>query len=146
METSEFLEEWRDFWSGIDADIRITLGIEPVEIDEGHVVMRMPFKSEISQATGLFSAGALIQLADVAATWLALVTVRRSGANGRAFPLAVQVNSNLVGNSDRGEAIARAEIVSAGKTVIVTRTEVQGEDGRLFLAQTGTHIVRTSSR
>ena len=82
------------FWADVDADIRITLGIEHVEGDEEHVVMTMPFKPEISQATGLYLAGALIQLADTAATWLCHLRLRASGAAEGAFAFAVQISSN----------------------------------------------------
>lgn len=146
MAPSPFIVEWHDYWSGIDADIRITLGIEPVEIDADHTLMRMPFAPEIAQATGLFSAGALIQLADVAATWLALVHLRASGAPDGSFPFAIHLGSSLVGNTDHGDAIAHARITSAGRTVVVTQTEVRADDDRLLLAQTGTHVVRSPRR
>lgn len=138
----DLLADWDEYWAGIDADIRITLGIEPVEIDEQRVVMRMPFRPEISQATGLFAAGALIQLADVAATWLSLVRLRASGARDGSFPLAVQLSANLVGNTDHGDARAEATITSAGRSLIVTQTRVMSDEDRVLLLQTGTHVIR----
>jgi acyl-coenzyme A thioesterase PaaI-like protein len=66
----------------------MTLGIEPVAADGDEVVMKMPLKPEISQATGLFSAGALVQLADVAATWLCSLRLRDWGAPEGTFPFA----------------------------------------------------------
>jgi uncharacterized protein (TIGR00369 family) len=138
---ADFFSEWDRFWACIDADIRITLGIEPVEGDEEHVVMTMPFKPEISQATGLFSAAALIQLADVAATWLCHLRLRALGApEGTA--LAVQVSSNLIANTDRGSATAHARLLSAGRTVMVTQTEVRDDDGRMLMVQSVTHVVK----
>ena len=49
---ADFIADWNRYWKDVEADIQITLGIEPVEGDEQHVVMRMPFKPEIGQATG----------------------------------------------------------------------------------------------
>ena len=143
---ADFLADWNDYWADVDADIRLTLGIEPVEIDEEHVVMRMPFAPEISQATGLFSAGALVQLADVAATWLSLVHLRASGAPPGAFPFAVQLSANLVGNTDHGDARAEARISSARRSMIVTQTQVTDDEGRTLLLLTATHLIRTAQR
>ncbi len=136
--------EWQSFWAEIDADMAITLGIELVSGDATEVVMRMPFKPEISQATGLFAAGALVQLADVASTWLCSLQLRESGAPEGAFPFAVQLSANFVGNTDRGDAVARAHLVSAGRTVLVTQTDVRDENERLLLTQSGTHIARAA--
>jgi uncharacterized protein (TIGR00369 family) len=103
--------------------------------------MTMPFKPEISQATGLFSAGALIQLADTAATWLCHLRLRASGAAEGAFAFAVQISSNLVGNTDSGSATADARLVSVGRTVMVSQTEVRDDDGRALLVQSVTHAI-----
>jgi hypothetical protein len=46
------IAEWNEYWKKIDADIRFTLGVELVEVDDRQVVMRMPFKPDISEATG----------------------------------------------------------------------------------------------
>ena len=138
----DFLADWREYWAGVDADIRMALGVEPVEINEQHVMMRMPFRREISQATGVFSAGALIQLADIAATWLSLVRLRASGAPEGSFPFAVQLSTNLVANIDHGDARAEATITSAGRSLIVTHTRVTDDDDRPLLLQTGTHLIR----
>ena len=84
---ADAVAEWNHSWAGVEADIWITLGIEPVTADRDGVVMKMPFKPEIGQATGVFSAGALVQLADVAATWLCALRLRDSGAPDGTIPL-----------------------------------------------------------
>jgi 1,4-dihydroxy-2-naphthoyl-CoA hydrolase len=143
MSSADFSSaDWDRFWGDVDGAIRITLGIEHVEGDEEHVVLTMPFKPEISQATGLFSAGALIQLADTAATWLCHLRLRASGAPEGAFAFAVQISSNLVGNADSGSATAHARLVSVGRTVMVSQTEVRDDDGRALLVQSVTHVVK----
>jgi 1,4-dihydroxy-2-naphthoyl-CoA hydrolase len=139
---ADAVAEWNRSWAGVKADIWMTLGIEPVAASKDQVVMKMPFKQEISQATGLFSAGALVQLADVAATWLCSLHLRDSGAPEGTFPFAVQLSANLMANTGHGDALACAKLISAGRTVMVTRTEVRDEEQRVMLAQTGTHVVR----
>lgn len=54
----------------------------------------------------------------------------------------MQLTADLVGNTDRGDALAHAQIYSARRTVTVTQTEVTDDSGRLLLLQTGTHIAR----
>ena len=140
---ADAVAEWNHSWAGVEADIWITLGIEPVTADRDGVVMKMPFKPEIGQATGVFSAGALVQLADVAATWLCALRLRDSGAPDGTFPYAVQLSANLVANTDHGDARAGARLISAGRTVMVTHTEVRDDDQRVLLTLTGTHVVRS---
>jgi acyl-coenzyme A thioesterase PaaI-like protein len=91
----------------------------------------------------LFSAGALVQLADIAATWLSHLHLRAGQAPEGSFAFAVHLSANLVGSTDQGDALARARITSAGRTLIVTQTEVTDDSGRLLVLQTATHVVRT---
>ena len=137
-----FVSQWRESWSEVTADIAVTLGIEPVSASDDHVELAMPFRPEIGQFTGLFSAGALIQLADVAATSLCLRTVRQRGPQGGAFPLSVQMSVQLVGNTNSGRAIARSTLLSAGKSVMAAQTLVQDENGKSLILLTSTHVVK----
>ncbi len=123
----------------------ITLGIEAISASDSHVEMAIPLRPEIAQATGLFSAGALIQLADVAATMLCIRTVQRrdpGAGKGTFFPLAVQMNAHLVGNTNEGRAVARSTLISAGRTVMVAQTPVRDEQGRDLILLTSTHIIK----
>ena len=139
---ADHLADWRDYWAETAADIRFTLGVEPETITDDQVVMRMPFKPEIGQATGLFSAGALVQLADIAATWLCLVHLRNADAPEGTFPFAVQLSVNLVANTRDEDALATAQIVSARPPLIVPQPEVHGEGGRPPPPQPGPHLSR----
>jgi uncharacterized protein (TIGR00369 family) len=141
--TTTFLEFWRDQWSRIDSDITFTLGIEAVSASDEHVELAMPFQPEIAQMAGFFSAGALIQLADNAATALCLRAAIRRGDGG--FPYSIQMNAQLISNSNNGRAIARATMTSAGKTVMAAATRVTDESGKLLLLLTSTHTVRSTT-
>jgi uncharacterized protein (TIGR00369 family) len=138
----DFVSRWRESWSEVTADIAITLGIEPVSASDDHVELAMPFRPEIGQFTGLFSAGALIQLADVAATSLCLRTVQQRDTRGGTFPLSVQMSVQLVGNTNSGRAIARSTLISAGKTVMAAQTLVRDENGKSLILLASTHVIK----
>ena len=62
------------------------------------------------------------------------------GEDGRGFPLAVDMHTTLLGNQRDGEIRAEARVVRRGKRVIVVRTRVTGNEGRLLAELTTTHI------
>lgn len=114
----KFKEKWDAFYSQVD-DIAITLGLYPIEGSEVEVKVGMPLAKEVSQPAGMFAAPALFGLADITATWLAMYQVGPG-----VFPLAVASTVNIVSNAKEGHAIATARIVRAGKSIIVTDTEI----------------------
>ena len=138
--------EWDTFWSTRPTDIKVTLGAELVDAAQDFVAVAMTFRPEIAQATGVFSAGALIQLADIAATWLCL---RTSGAlvdTNAPFPFAVQMNAHLLGNVGEGRVSARASLASSGKTMMVAETLVVADaTSKRLLLLTSTHLLRQPS-
>ncbi len=79
------------------------------------------------------------KLADVTATLLALSQVELD-PDGKGFPLAINVNTSLLGNQREGEIKAEARFVRNGKRVTVVRTRVTGAHGRLLAEITTTHI------
>ncbi len=103
------------------------------------VVSRMPVRAEMKNPFGTVHAGALIWLADVTATLLALGRAAL-GENGKGFPLAVHISTNLLSNQREGEIRAEARFVRSGKRVSVIRTQVFGEQGALLAEVTTTHI------
>ncbi|HLJ62889.1 MAG TPA: PaaI family thioesterase [Stellaceae bacterium] len=103
---------------------------------------RMKVGPGILNPFGTVHAGALIWLADVAATTLALGDTRL-GPGGAGFPLAIDLHAVLLGNLREGEVIAEARFVRQGKRVSVVRTRVTSDDGRLLLELTSSHIPST---
>lgn len=111
-------------------------------VTDGRVLASMPFRSGLAQLTGLFHAGALLTLADSAATVACLYAVDPTGADPQAsFPLAVQISANLIGNVGAGTVTAEANLVHRGRTTMVAQTTVRDEQGRLLLLVTSTHLV-----
>jgi len=104
------------------------------------VISRMPVTSGVLNPYGTVQAGAMIWLADVTASVLALEgqTIEE---NGKGFPLAIDIHTNLVGNQRDGEILAESKFVSKGKTVLVIRTRVTGNNDKLLAEVTTTHVI-----
>jgi 1,4-dihydroxy-2-naphthoyl-CoA hydrolase len=110
------------------------------ERSEDCVISRMPITSGVLNPYGTVQAGAMIWLADVTATVLALEG-RKIGESGKGFPLAIDIHTNLIGNQREGEILAEAGFVSKGNTVLVIRTRVTGNKGKLLAEVTTTHVI-----
>lgn len=103
------------------------------------VVSRMPIIPGALNPFGTVQAGAMLWMADVTATVLAIGSAKL-GEKGRGFPLAINVNANLLANQRGGEILAEARFVKKGKRVTVVRTRVTGDEGRLLAEVTTTHV------
>ena len=109
------------------------------ERTDEYVISRMPVKQGMLNPFGTVHAGAMIWLADVTATVMAIGNTE-IGEQGQGFPLAVDLHTTLLGNQRDGEIKAEARIVRRGKRVIVVRTRVTGNEGRVLAELTSTHI------
>ena len=109
------------------------------ERNEDCVVSRMPIIPGALNPFGTVQAGAMLWMADVTATILAIGSAKL-GEKGQGFPLAINVNANLLGNQRGGEILAEARFVKKGKRVTVVRTRVTGDEGRLLAEVTTTHV------
>lgn len=103
------------------------------------VISTMPIKEGILNPFGTVHAGAMLWLADVTATVLVLSKVDL-GPDGTGFPLAININTSLLGNQREGEIKAEARFVRRGKRITVVRTRVTGAQERLLAEVTTTHI------
>ena len=109
------------------------------ERTDDHVISRMPVTKGMLNPFGTVQAGAMIWMADVTATLMAIGKTE-IGEDGSGFPLAVDLHTTLLGNQRDGEIQAKARVVRRGKRVIVIRTRVTGNEGRLLAELTTTHI------
>jgi uncharacterized protein (TIGR00369 family) len=109
------------------------------ERDAECVISTMPVKKGILNPFGTVQAGAMLWLADVTATVLALSKVDIY-PDGTGFPLAININTSLLGNQREGEIKAEARFVRSGKRVAVVRTRITGAQGKLLAEVTTTHI------
>ena len=103
------------------------------------VISEMPVEAGILNPFGVVNAGAILWFADVTASVLVLAGVTpEPGMKG--FPLAINLNANLIGNSKDGIFVATSSYVKKGRTVSVVRTVVTGLDGKLIADVTTSHV------
>ena len=109
------------------------------ERNEEYVISRMPVSKGILNPLGTVQAGAMVWLADVTASVLA-IGGKEIGPGGRGFPLAVDLHVTLLSNQKDGEIKAEARFVRKGERLLVIRTRLTGKENRLLAEVTSTHI------
>lgn len=116
------------------------LGFEDVTFEDGRAVMRIEVEDRHRSPRGLLHGGALLALADVTGTALAMRSnAAEAGGDGR--PMAVVgVHASILGNQAEGEVRAEAEVVRRGRRLTVIRVSVYGSDDRLLAEMTSTHM------
>lgn len=103
------------------------------------VISEMPVQPGILNPYGVAHAGAIVWLADVTATVLAMGSSQAvEGASG--FPLAINLNANFIGNQKAGNFKAIANFVKRGKTISIVRTIVLGENDKLIADVSTSHL------
>ena len=118
-----------------------SLGIEIVEQGPERVIATMPFHPRVSQLTGQFHGGAVVALADTAATIQCLqIAFPDAEWDAASFPTTMQLSVNLIRNADAGTLRAESRPVHAGRSTIVVQTDVTLENGKLAAAMTSTHF------
>jgi uncharacterized protein (TIGR00369 family) len=137
---------WRDLEEG-GGNIIAAMRMRMVEISDGRVVMEMPMGPAVRQGTGVFAAGALIQLADVGATSAYFQWASSQYPDGQApFPLSIQISSNLLRNTDKGLVRSETILTHKGRTIVVAESRVTDESGRLLAIVTSTHTPAPANR
>jgi len=109
------------------------------ERSDESVLSRMTVSEGMLNPFGTVQAGAMIWLADVTASVLAIGS-QKLGPDGKGFPLAVDLHTTLLGNQRDGEIKAEARFVRKGKRIIVIRTRITGNEGKLLAELTSTHV------
>jgi 1,4-dihydroxy-2-naphthoyl-CoA hydrolase len=110
-----------------------------IEQEPGKVTSEMPIQPGILNPYGVVHAGAILWLADVTATVLALGSTQfREGMAG--FPLAINLNANFASNQMAGKLRAVASFVKKGKTVSIVRTTVFGDNDKVIADVSTNHV------
>ena len=107
--------------------------------DEECVVSSMPVTEGVRNPFGTVQAGALIWLADVTASILA-IGAHKIGPSGEGFPLAIDLHTTLLDNQREGTVRAEARFVRKGERIIVIRTCLTSDRGHLLAEVNSTHI------
>lgn len=115
------------------------IAFDIVEAGAERAVATMQVTPAMLNPFGTVHAGAMIWFADVTATICAIgdTTI---GPKGEGFPLAVDLHTVLAANERDGVLTATATPVRRGRSLIVIRTDVTGESGRLLISMTTTHV------
>ena len=116
-----------------------TLGASVVSVGEGTVVLRLPFREDLTQQSGFLHAGAIATLADSACGYAAL-TRMPAGAD----VLSVEFKVNMLAPAVGEYIEARGVVLRAGKTIVVTRADVYAITAgteKLVAAMQGTMMV-----
>lgn len=112
------------------------LGLEPVEAEPGHVLLRLPFSENLLQSLGRVHGGALFSLADHASGWAAYSTLER---NERCATLEMKINYIAALHDE--DCLAEARVIHKGRTSIVVEAELKTAQGRLVAKTLATFIV-----
>lgn len=119
-----------------------TVGMRLVELNGERAVAEMEFQPHLTQLTGLLHTGALLTLADSAATAACLYATDPEGTlEPTRFPLAIQLSANLIRNIAAGRVTAEARLVHRGRTTMVVETRIRDDHERLLVTVTTTHLV-----
>lgn len=116
-----------------------TLGASVESVGDGTVLLKLPFRDELTQQNGFLHAGTLATLADSACGYAAL-----SKMPPGADVLSIEFKINMLAPAV-GEMIeARGEVLRAGRNVVVTRADVyslSGGERKRVAAMQGTMMV-----
>lgn len=116
-----------------------TLGATVESVGDGTVVLRLPFRDALTQQHGFMHAGAIATLADSACGYAALTKMPTDAA-----VLSVEFKVNMLAPAVGDAIVARAEVIRAGRTIMVCRSDVYsvkaGEE-KLVAAMQGTMAV-----
>ena len=85
----------------------------------GRCALRLPFRPDLAQQHGFFHAGALSTLADTAAGYAAFTLMPEGSA-----VLTVEFKMNLLRPGRGVAALARAEVIKPGRTLVVVRADL----------------------
>jgi uncharacterized protein (TIGR00369 family) len=106
------------------------LGLEIVEIGERHSVLSMPVRPQAFNSTGNLHGGAIATLIDVAAGSAA---ARGSGFEpGRQSLVTADLQVRYLGRPHGDTVYARAEVLKAGRQLIVVECRVTDAEDRLI--------------
>ncbi len=140
----DYDDAWHEDWyrrmeeggGNIIAAMRMRMVSEAPDL----VVMKMPLGSSVRQGTGVFAAGALMQLADVGATSLYFQALRADGVEQPPFPLSIQISMNLIRNTNTGSATSESRFLHRGRSLVVVESRVRDDVGKLLCTVTSTHV------
>ena len=116
-----------------------TIGALLEEVTPGRVTVRLPFRDDLAQQHGFLHAGVIAAVADSACGYAAL-----SLMPAEAAVLSIEFKINMLAPALGESVVARAEVIRAGRTVMVCRADVHALHGgaeKLVAAMQGSMMV-----
>ncbi|MEU5884062.1 PaaI family thioesterase [Spirillospora sp. NPDC047279] len=108
------------------------LALEIVEIGEAHALLSMPVREEAFNSTGNLHGGAIATLIDVAAGTAA---ARGSGFEpGKNSLVTADLHVRYLGRPNGDTVYARAEILKAGRQLVIVECRVTDPEDRIIAA------------
>ncbi len=119
------------------------LGAALAVVEPGYCEIRLPFREELGQQHGFFHAGAVAAVADSAGGYAAY-TLMAAGDS----VLTVEYKINLLAPGRGDEAIARARVVRAGRTLTICQVDVYavGDGAETHCATMQQTVIRLADR
>ena len=118
-----------------------TIGATIEEVTSGRVSIRLPYRADLTQQHGFLHAGTIAAVADSACGYAALTVMPADAA-----VLSIEFKVNMLAPAKGDAVVARAHVIRAGRTIVVTRADVYaiaGPDEKLVAAMQGTMMVVT---
>ena len=100
------------------------LGAEMTDVSRGRVVIRLPFRDELTQQFGYFHAGGTSAIADSAGGYAGLTMFPE---DSEVLTVEFKINLLAPGRGEYLEAIG--EVVRSGRTLTICQIEVYGVTG-----------------
>lgn len=136
----EATAEWLNESYGEESLMR-HLQMRVVEAGIERAVVEMPVHAGVYTPHRFVHAGAMLSLADTAAT-IAAIGARGGDLEGAQIPVAISISSQVVGNVQDGILVAVATVPHPGRTLMAAATRVTDGNGRLLALVNSTHFVR----
>ena len=124
-------------WNALSA-----LGGNMLEVRDGYAKAILPLSQEVMQPVSVYHAGAIVVLADEAASaaiWGSGFDLSNIPAD-KKFPYSVQLSVNLLTNDPVGPITAESKVLKRGRITVVD-TEVFTHEGVLMTTMRSTHMM-----
>lgn len=116
-----------------------TIGAVLEDVAPGKVAIKLPFRDDLTQQHGFLHAGAIAAVADSACGYAALSLMPAD-----AGVLSIEFKVNMLAPAKGDAIVARAEVIRAGRTIMVCRADVYsvaGSEEKVVAAMQGTMMV-----
>lgn len=119
------VEWWREAWNAARPHTAAgPFDMELVDIDEDHVVLRMPITDASRQPFGLFHGGISMLLAESAASFHSCYNADLTEVG----PVGIEISGSHLNSAREGWVRCTARVVKRGRTLVVHEVHVEHEE------------------